>query len=227
MKLLAIETATALGGVAIMDDELLVAESRVNVKATHSERLLTEVDHALLSARLTIGDIDVFALSIGPGSFTGLRVGLSTVKGLLYATGKRVVTVPTLEALARNITFTALPLCPLLDARKREVYAGLFRWQEGALVRIISEQAIALETLLAKLAEPVVFLGEGALLYRRTIEEGMGERALFAEPRDMVPSPASVAALGMERARAGAFEDPLLLTPLYLRKSEAELKSAP
>lgn len=227
MRLLALETSTSLGGVAIMEDELLLAESRVNVKATHSERLLAEVDHALASARLTLGDIDVFALSIGPGSFTGLRVGLSTVKGLLYATGKKVVAVPTLEAFARSLTFTAFPICPLLDARKREVYAALFRWQEGSLVRVIAEQALPLEALLAQLSERVIFLGEGALLYRRSIEEHMGDRALFASSRDMVPSPATVAALGRERARAGAFEDPLLLRPFYLRKSEAELKSVP
>ncbi|MEW5744616.1 MAG: tRNA (adenosine(37)-N6)-threonylcarbamoyltransferase complex dimerization subunit type 1 TsaB [Nitrospirota bacterium] len=225
MRLLAIETATAVGGVAIMEDDLLIAESRANVKVTHSERLLTEIDHALTSSRLTIDAIDVFALSTGPGSFTGLRVGLSTLKGLAYATAKKVVAVPTLEAFASAITFTPHMICPLLDARRREVYAGVFAWEGDGLVRILPEQAVKLETLLARLHEPVVFLGEGAALYRKTIEEIMGERALFARPRDMAPSPATVAALGMQRARSGAFEDPVRLTPLYLRKSEAELKS--
>ena len=114
MKLLAVESATMLGGVAIMDGMTLVAESRINVKVTHSERLMNEIDHVLSVAGMDLGDIDAFGISAGPGSFTGLRVGLSTIKGLVYATGKRFIAVPTLEAFAWNIPFSDLQVCPLL-----------------------------------------------------------------------------------------------------------------
>ena len=120
MKLLAIETSTMLGGIAVMEDNTLIAESRMNVKATHSERIMADIDNALRRSGFTIDDIDVFGIASGPGSFTGLRVGLSTLKGLSYATGKKVVSVSTLEAFAWNVPFSSHLICPLLDALKRK-----------------------------------------------------------------------------------------------------------
>ena len=225
MRLLAIETATMLGGVAVLDDETLVAETRMNIKVAHSERIVAEMHGALGSAGLGIEDIDVFALSIGPGSFTGLRVGLSTIKGLAYATGRRVVAVPTLEALAWNVPFSRHPVCPVLDARKKEVYAGIFRWSGDGFIRDLCEQAVRMVDLLAGIKEPTIFLGEGALLYREAILSAIGDMAVFAQPQDMVPSPSNVAFLGMGRAKRGEFEDPVSLVPAYLRKSEAETKT--
>lgn len=225
MKLLAIETSTMLGGTAIMDGDMLVAESRINVKVTHSERLMTGIDHALAQAGLKIEDIDVFAVTIGPGSFTGLRVGLSTVKGLVYATGKKLVSVPTMEALAWNIPFSRYDVCPLLDARKKEVYAGIFRWADYGFVRVLNEQAIGIDALMSSIIEPTIFLGEGALIYRDRIEANPGVKAFFAKPQHMVSSPANAAYLGMKKAMAGEFEDPIALAPMYLRKSEAEMKT--
>ena len=130
MKILAIDTSTMLGGIAIMDDLTLIAETRLNVKSTHSERLMTEIEHCLKQSSLKISDIDVFAVAIGPGSFTGLRIGLSAVKGLSYATGKPIVSVPTLDALALNFPYSRYPVCTMLDARKKEVYAALFKWED-------------------------------------------------------------------------------------------------
>lgn len=225
MKLLAIETSTMLGGVAIMDGDALIAESRLNVKVTHSERLMAAIDHSLAQSELTIHDMDVFAVAIGPGSFTGLRVGLSTVKGLVYATGQRLVSVPTLEAFAWNVPFSRYDVCPLLDARKKEVYAGIFRWNETGFARVMNEQAIKIQDLLSQINEPTIFLGEGALIYRDSIESNLGDRAFFAGPQHMVPSPAHVACLGMKKAMAGKFEYPIALAPMYLRKSEAEMKT--
>ncbi|MGO9614222.1 MAG: tRNA (adenosine(37)-N6)-threonylcarbamoyltransferase complex dimerization subunit type 1 TsaB [Dissulfurispiraceae bacterium] len=222
MRLLAIETSTMVGGVAIMQGDSLVAESRMSVNITHSERLMTEIDHVLKQSGLTTNDIDVFAIAIGPGSFTGLRVGLSTVKGLVYATGKRLVSIPTLEAFAWNIPFSGYQVCPLLDARKKEVYAGIFQWKEGGFLRVLEEQSIDVVGLLSKISETTIFLGEGALLYRETIEKTLSQKAIFAHPQEMVPSPANVAYLCMKKALKGQFDDPVTIKPLYLRKSEAE-----
>ena len=224
MKLLAIDTSTMLGGAALLDDNVLLAESRLNVMATHSERLLVEIDHIITRTGLTINDIDVFAAAIGPGSFTGLRVGLSTIKGLVYATGKKLVSVPTLEAFAWNLPYSIYQICPLLDARKREVYAAIFRWSEDKFIKVFDEQPLKIDSLLEKISEPTIFLGEGSLIYKSSITDRLAEKAIFAPPQLMVPSPSNVAYLGMIKAVRGDFDDPVRTVPLYLRKSEAEMK---
>lgn len=229
MKILAIETATMLGGIALLDDSAgLIAEIRLNVDTTHSERLMTCTDQILKQSNLTMADIDFFALSIGPGSFTGLRIGLSTVKGLSYATGKPVVTVPTLEALALNFPYCKYPVCTMLDARKNEVYAALFRWDGDGFRRLLHESALTVsklaDTIMQHIDDKVVFTGEGTLLYREMISEYLGERAIIASPEQMVPSPAHVAILGIKKALNGDISELQGLVPFYIRRSEAELK---
>ncbi len=225
MKILAIETSTMLGGVAIMDDsEGLVAEMRLNVKTAHSERLMTVIDHALKQAGMAIPDIDVFGIAIGPGSFTGLRIGLSTVKGLSFATGKPVVSVPTLEAFAWNFPYPAHPVCVMLDARKKEVYAAVFKWSGSGFDRVVEERSVKPADLVKGLDGPVIFAGEGASLYKDSILEIAGGNAIFAPKQDMVPSPANVAFLGLGKAVNGDFAEPMGLVPFYIRRSEAELK---
>ncbi|HMK61655.1 MAG TPA: tRNA (adenosine(37)-N6)-threonylcarbamoyltransferase complex dimerization subunit type 1 TsaB [Dissulfurispiraceae bacterium] len=224
MKILAIETATMLGGLAIMDGDTLLAESRINVRATHSERLMKELDHMLSVTGLDLREIDVFGVSAGPGSFTGLRVGFSTIKGLVYSTGKKLVTVPTLEALAWNVPFAKYSVCPLLDARRKEVYGALFKWMGCNFARLITEQAIKISDLLTKIEEPTIFLGEGALLNKDMIINTLNDKAHFGDPQQMMPSPANVAALCMKKAIAGDFADAMTAVPAYLRRSEAEIK---
>ncbi|MDH5202416.1 MAG: tRNA (adenosine(37)-N6)-threonylcarbamoyltransferase complex dimerization subunit type 1 TsaB [Nitrospirota bacterium] len=229
MKILAIDTSTMLGGIAITDDSLgLIAEVRLNVKSTHSERLMTEIDHILRQAGLTLSDMDVFAVAIGPGSFTGLRIGLSTIKGFSYATGKPIVSVPTLEALAWNFSYSRYPVCTMLDARKKEIYAALFKWDNNGFVRLIDEVSTKVKEFLGNVKlltnEFVIFTGEGSLLYRDKIIEGMGGKAIIAPHEKIIPSPANVAFLGLQKAREGNFSEPISLVPFYIRRSEAEIK---
>lgn len=225
MKVLAIETSTMLGGVAVVDRQKgLIAETRLNVKTTHSERLMTVIDNVLKQSELALGDIDAFAVAIGPGSFTGLRIGLSTAKGLSYATGKRIVTVPTLEAFAWNFPYSFYPVCLMLDARRSEVYAAVFQWEEGGFRRVVPETSIKPEDLLRALEGNVLFAGEGVTLYGSKIADIMKERALIAPPQMMVPSPANVAMLGLEKAERGDYADTAAQAPYYVRRSEAEVK---
>jgi len=228
MRILAIETSTMLGGVAIMDgSEGLIVELRLNIKTTHSERLMAGISLALKRAGMQISDIDVFGVSIGPGSFTGLRIGLSTVKGFSYATGKPIVSIPTLEAFAWNFPFSKFPVCIMLDARKKEVYAAVFRWQDGCFERIMEVKSIQPSDLLATLSGPVIFAGEGAVIYREQIIQAAGENAFFPAPQVMVPSPSTIAFLGLRMAEGHFFSDPISLVPLYVRRSEAEIKGHP
>ncbi|HXX53978.1 MAG TPA: tRNA (adenosine(37)-N6)-threonylcarbamoyltransferase complex dimerization subunit type 1 TsaB [Thermodesulfovibrionales bacterium] len=225
MIILAIETSTMLGGIALMgESEGLIFESRLNVKTAHSERLMTEIDHALKRTGMNISEIDVFGIAIGPGSFTGLRIGLSTVKGFSYATGKPIVCVPTLEAVAWHFPYSPYPVCAMFDARKKEVYAAVFRWKDDGFERMVNETSVKVSEMVKSLGGKVLFAGDGALLYREVITDILADRALFPPLPYMVPSPSNVAHLGLKKALRGELSEPLGLVPLYLRKSEAEVK---
>jgi tRNA threonylcarbamoyladenosine biosynthesis protein TsaB len=224
MKILALETSTMLGGVAIADDSGLIAEVRLNVRTTHSERLMTAVDYALKQSDMAFAGIDAVAVSSGPGSFTGLRIGLSTAKGLCYAAGKPLVLVPTLEAFAWNFPYCAHPVGIMLDARKGEVYAAMFRWEHGTFATMVPAVSTRPEDFVKDCSEQVVLAGEGVLRYRERIVSALGERALIAPSHTMVPSPANVARLGLQKALCSEFADAAAAEPVYVRKSEAEVK---
>jgi tRNA threonylcarbamoyladenosine biosynthesis protein TsaB len=225
MKALALETATLAGSIAIVDDiEGLIGEVKVSVKIAHAERLMPSIEWLLKASGISIKEIDVFAVSIGPGSFTGLRIGLSTVKGFAFATGKPVVPVHTLDAFARTMPFCSHPVCPMLDARKNEVYAALYRWDNDCCVKIMPESSIKPEDLLKDVNGPVVFMGEGARIYKNVISDLLKAKAIFAPLSHMFPSASTVAEIAIENIKQGVTVDPVSLTPLYIRKSEAELK---
>lgn len=214
-----------LGGVAVMDSGSgLISEVRLNVKTTHSERLMTAVDYALGQSDLSIKDMDAFAVASGPGSFTGLRIGLSTGKGLAFATGKPLVAVPTLESFAWNFPCSRHPVCLMLDARKGEVYTAVFTWTGCGFDRVIPECCLSPEALLDMLEGTVLFAGEATITYRSAIIGKMEDRAVFAPAEKMVPSPAAVATLGMGKALRGDYVEPAAAVPAYYRKSEAEIK---
>jgi tRNA threonylcarbamoyladenosine biosynthesis protein TsaB len=217
MRVLAIEASSLAGGVALLDEERLVAEYRLDVGVTHSERLMAAVDRILADARWTPHALGGLAVAIGPGSFTGLRIALSTVKGLALALGLPIAAVPTLDAMAAALPWAALPVCPVLDARKGEVYASLYRWQDGAMRREWDYLALPPATLAARLTEPTLLVGDGAA----SIDSPLARRA---PAPSRVPSPACVGALGLERLRRGDTVTAAALVPLYLRPSEAELK---
>ena len=226
MIVLGIETSTMHGGVALLAEDRLLASYALSVEATHSERLLPSIDRVLADAGLGLKDLSGLAVAIGPGSFTGLRIGLSTVKGLATTTGLPVVGVPTLEAMAWAMPFAAHPICPMLDARKAEVYAGLFRFTEGAVTRVMPEAALRPEELVERIDGPTIFLGDGARAYAGLLHEALGARALFPPVALRGGNPALVAELGLWRLRRGAADSLEHLVPMYLRPSEAELKRA-
>lgn len=227
MKVLALETATLAGSIAIVDDvEGLIGEVKVSVKIAHSERLLPSIEWLLKASGIPIKEIDVFAVSIGPGSFTGLRIGLSTVKGFAFATGRPVVPVRTLDAFARTMPFCRHLICPMLDARKNEVYAAFYRWDDDVCTKVLPEVSIKPDELLKDTEGPVVFMGEGARIYKNVISGILEARAIFAPPAQMSPSASTVAEIAIEMVKQGVAVDPVSLTPYYIRKSEAEINWA-
>jgi len=231
MKVLAIETSTPAGGVALLDGDQLVGEYTLNIRTTHSERLLAAVDRLLQDAGWTPEALEGLAVAVGPGSFTGLRIGISTVKGLAFSLKIPVAAVSTLEAMAWALPFARHAVCPVLDARKAEVYAALFNWEGERLVRDWEDQAMSPEELCRRLAEaaapsagPVIFVGDGVRVYGARFREQLGPLVLFAPAARQLPSAACVGELGSARLRAGEVMDPVALAPCYLRPSEAELK---
>jgi tRNA threonylcarbamoyladenosine biosynthesis protein TsaB len=223
VNILGIETSTKTGSVAIVSEDGVVAQYSLNIEVTHSERLMSTVDRVLKDTGLAVHDLDGFSVAIGPGSFTGLRIGLSTVKGLALATSKPVAAVPTLQALAWNLPYSMYPVCPLLDARKNEVYAALYRFAGTALVQVLPETAISIFRLAEQISEKVVFTGEGSLIFRKGIQEVFGERAVFAPHSAVLPSGAKVAEIGLDMIKSGRQVEPDRLTPLYIRRPEAEV----
>ncbi|HYS17822.1 MAG TPA: tRNA (adenosine(37)-N6)-threonylcarbamoyltransferase complex dimerization subunit type 1 TsaB [Candidatus Binatia bacterium] len=217
MRVLAVETSTLSGGAALLDGELVVGEYSLDVRVTHSERLMAAIDRLLSDASWTVADLEGLAVAVGPGSFTGLRVGLSTVKGLALALSIPVAAVPTLDAMAAMLPFAALPVCPVLDARKREVYTSLYRWDGDGMRREWEYLAIAPDDLSRRLDEPVIVLGDGADHIRSAY-------ARRVRPPRRGPAPACVGSLGHSRLAIGDTVAAADLVPIYLRPSEAELK---
>lgn len=224
MKILAIETATIAGSAAVVDDEKgLIGEVRVDIRVAHAERLMPSIQWLLDFSQTPVKDIDAFAVSIGPGSFTGLRIGLSTAKGLSYAAKKPLVAVRTLDAFARTIPYCAYTICPMLDARRNEVYAAMYKWEERQCVKIMQETAINPEELLKMINVPVVIMGDGAKSYRELITATLKDNAIYAPLSNMTPSASAVGEIAIEQIKQGITTDPVSLTPYYIRKSEAEL----
>ena len=235
MRILAVDTATPLSSVAILEDGQLSAEATlppqspnevaVSAKSTHSETVIQLIQSVLDGAHRRLSEIDAIAVSIGPGSFTGLRIGLALVKGIAYECHLPVVAVSSLEAQAARVAGLSGTICPLLDARKQEVYAALFDRRDGELVRCLADQAIAVSELAgffgaaAKTAE-IVFVGNGAERYREQILDLFDGRAQIIGENCAGSAAATVARLALARIAVAPGADLGQLVPLYMGSSQ-------
>jgi tRNA threonylcarbamoyladenosine biosynthesis protein TsaB len=224
MLVLGIESSTTQGGVAIVGEDRVLCEAILNVEVTHSERLLPAVDRALGETRISLEALGGIAVSIGPGSFTGLRIGLSTAKGLAYATGLPLVGVSTLEAMAWTLPAARWQVCPVLDARKQEVYTAIFQHERDGLRRITEDLAVAPDALCRMITKPTLFLGDGVAAYATLFHDRLGDRMLVPPLASRGARPACVAELGRLRLLRGERDAPASLVPRYLRPSEAEFR---
>ena len=223
MKILAVDTSTRICGVCVADDGHPVSELTITSGQTHSRHLMDTISRSLEGACVTLEAIDGFAVTRGPGSFTGLRIGISTVKGLAYAAGKPLAGVSSLEALAQPVSGELAPrVCAIIDARKKEVYFAVYRLQEGRLVEDIAPSVGPPDAIQAS-GERTLFVGDGALLYETVLRRRHGKHAVFA-PLDLNGLRASsVARLGAARLAKGDADPVETMAPLYIRKSDAEL----
>lgn len=230
MLVLGIDTATLVCGVALVTPDRLLAEYTLQVKKTHSERLLPLLAAMLRDAGFAPPELDGVAVAVGPGSFTGVRIGTATARALGQALGIPLAGISTLEALAAQASWFNGLVTPILDARRRQVYSAVFRMARGVPVRLCADRALPLLDLLAELAEakePVLFTGDAVNVYREAIISVLGGMAFFPTIEAGSNRAAVVARLGLELLSAGQGQCYRELVPAYLRRSEAEEKVRP
>lgn len=224
MLILAVDTATKSCSVGIVYKESLLVEITIESGETHSKHLMEVIDKVTGLAGITIASLDGLAVTRGPGSFTGLRIGISTVKGLAAATGKPLVGVSSLDALAMQSVCFPYLVCPLLDARKGEVYSSLYRFEDGILRKTIKEQVLSPRKAVRGINDQCMFIGDGAFLHKEDIINEIGELAHFSPSCQNVIRASTVACLAMDRFEKKDTDDIDMFVPYYIRKSEAELK---
>lgn len=223
MRILAVDTATKSCSVAVTENETILGEITQVSEQTHSKHLLEMVHAVMQEVGLTLSELDGFAVTRGPGSFTGLRIGISSIKGLALAMNRPVVGISSLLTLAQQIEPTAHLVCPLIDARKGEVYTSIYRYGAEGLVPELEERVLVPLEAVQTIHSPCIFVGSGAILYRDLIMDQLGELATFAPQDRHIIQASTVAFLGLKRFESGDAGGVADLAPFYIRKSEAEL----
>lgn len=224
MKILAIDSSALVASVALVTEDQFIGEYTLNYKKTHSQTLLPMLDAMFKQLEMNVEEVDAIAISGGPGSFTGLRIGSATAKGLGLALGKPLVHVPTIEALAYQLFGATGVICPIMDARRSQVYTGVYKHEKE--FQVIKEQmAVGIEALvevLEELGEPVIFLGDGVPVHREFIEKTLKVPYTVAPSFCSRQRAAAVGALGIAYFQAGKVETAKEHNPDYLRVSQAE-----
>lgn len=225
MKILGMESASLTASAAIWEDGMIIAEYTVNFKKTHSQTLLPMIEEICRMTEQDLQTVDAIAISEGPGSFTGLRIGSATAKGLGLALGCPLIPVPTLDAMAYQCFDAASAICPIMDARRGQVYQGLYRWEKGRFVVETPSRAVDMETVIAEInaaGVPVIFLGDGVPVHQERIREQVTVPCYLAPATMNRQRAAAVAALAAERYAAGVQQTAAEHAPVYLRPSQAE-----
>lgn len=226
MKVLAIDTSSVVATCAVLDDEKLLGEYTLNQDMTHSERLIPMIKLLMESLKLKPEDIDLYAGAVGPGSFTGLRIGLTTIKGLAHVMDKPVIGISTLEALAFNTAFNGIVI-PMMDARRERVYTGIYKWDDGKLLNIMEPTILEIDELLDIVDsnyKKVLFNGDGTLVFREIIDERLKDKALYAPISLNMAKASSTGELALLKWEEDREENYFNLVPEYLRESQAERK---
>ena len=229
MKILALDSSSLTASVAVVEDDITIAEYTVNYKKTHSQTLLPMLDEIIKMTEQDLQQMDAIAIAAGPGSFTGLRIGSATVKGLAGALNKPVVSVPTVDGLAANLYGTDKVVCPLMDARRNQTYTGLYEFvkkEDAYEMHCIKEQCavdlLEILSVINELGREVIFLGDGVPVFKETIAKELTVPYSFAPNTCNRQRAAVVGWLGMQMFKQGKYESAVSHAPEYLRLSQAE-----
>ena len=225
MKILGLDSSGLVASVAIAEDDNLLGEYTVNYKKTHSQTLLPMLDEVARMIELDLSSIDAIAVAGGPGSFTGLRIGSATAKGLGLALEKPILNVPTVDALAYNLVGHRDMVCPLMDARRNQTYTGLYRFDGNDMQVLRGECAVGIDEIAADInsrGEAVVFLGDGVPVFKTYLKEQLTVPHSYAPAHLNKQRAGAVAVLGMQYYKEGKTESAAEHRPEYLRLSQAE-----
>ena len=225
MKILAIDSSGLVASIAVVDQDVLCGEYTMNFKKTHSQTLLPMLDELAKMIELDLNTLDAIAVAGGPGSFTGLRIGSATAKGLGLALDKPLISIPTVDALAYNLWGAQGVVCPLMDARRNQTYTGIYSFDGGRLHTIQPQCAVGIEEIVEKInehGESVTFLGDGVTVFKEYIENHCNVPYQFAPAHMNQQRAASVAALAVIYYQEGRIETAAEHAPDYLRLSQAE-----
>lgn len=223
MKILALDTSTLMATVAVVEDNNLLGEYSINQDMTHSENLMPMVEEVLGNLGMKIEEIDLYAVALGPGSFTGLRIGLATVKSFAHVFDKPIIGVSSLEGLAFNMAYTDIVI-PMIDARRDRVYTAIYSWEEGSLKELVAPEIFEIKEILelAKKYNRPAIVGNGNEEYAREIEEALGESVRIARSGQNVCRASSIAELAVIKYEQGQRDSYFRLAPTYLRQTQAE-----
>lgn len=225
MRVLAVDTSSSVAAVAVLDEKELLGEYILNHKKTHSQKLVPMIDQILSSLELKTEDIDIFAAATGPGSFTGLRIGITTIKAMAFALKKPVVGIPSLDALAHNIQAGDTLICPIMDARNDQVFTALYRNNGTEQMKMTEYLGVEIHELIQLIKGKnmkVIFNGDGVFVHEKLLKTELGENCSFAPLSHMLHRASSVAQLALLEAASRRTENCMDMVPFYLRKPQAE-----
>lgn len=224
MLVFGIDTCCMAATAAIMNEKIMVAQTVINQNKTHSQIMMPQIEQMFNAAEVNPAEVDAFAAAVGPGSFTGVRIGVATAKALAQAANKPCIAVSTLEALAFSSKYFDGIISPVLDARRNQVYNALFRGGKE-MARLTDDRALALDELLAQLKEyrkKVLFMGDATLVFEEEIRSVLGESAYFAPKVSNLNLAGAVAEIGLDKLKKGETTEYGRLIPEYIRLSQAE-----
>lgn len=224
MKILAIDTSTKYLSLAIAEKDKVIASFHREMEQQHCTRLIPEIDKLFKKSKLKLKDVDCIAFSIGPGSFTGLRIGAAAVKGLALAAKIKIISVPTLDVLAYNVKESKELIVPVVDAKRGNIYASIYSFSGKKLKRHMRYAVLPIAELLKKIKGEAIFLGDGLIPYRKVIEDDFRFKAEFAGEKGWYPKATTVAKIGCELIRKKRFEDPDKFVPIYLYPKDVQVR---
>ena len=224
MKILAIDSSGLTAAAAVYADGVIRADFSINNKKTHSQVLLPMINRVLSEAGVSPKELDAVAVGEGPGSFTGLRIGAATAKGLCLSIKKPIIPVSSLAIIAYNLAACSMTICPIMDARRKQVYTASYRFHDGEFKEIHESAAMGIEECIGRFGEEenVMFAGDGVPVFKGIIQGKMGTRAYFAPPHLNLQNAASAAVYAAELYEKGRYVDAKEFRPVYLRLSQAE-----
>lgn len=224
MKVLGLDTSTMMTTCAVLDENRLLGEYSLNQDMTHSEKLVPMIKEVLDSLNLKVKDIDLYGIAVGPGSFTGLRIGVATIKAFAHLFNKPVVGVSTLEALAYNLPYNKV-IVPMIDARRDRVYTGIYTWENGIIKNIMAPDVLEIEKLLEILDNNytnLVVNGDGSLIHKDLIQNTLRDKVQLSTIGQNMCKASSVGELALLKYNKGLVDDFYTLAPDYLRESQAQ-----